>query len=190
MTIDLEKSYNDVNYATKGGDVVKIERDKGDTWRGEVTPVIISSDVHGSVTHHIRILYNRDGTTVNREESKYDLCPDGFELVDNMRQILLHKNTQPLFPSMKNLPRPVVLWMAEQMEQKLAVNDYKGGWDNYASNWLFERLLKEMAELFNALIRYQNEKDYQNIIMECADVNNFSLMIADVINKKFNKGKE
>jgi NTP pyrophosphatase (non-canonical NTP hydrolase) len=172
MTIDLEKSYKDIWYQTNCGDLVKIERDKGDSWRGE-----ISNDDE----QVMRLLYNRDGTTIDKEKFRYNINSEKF--IEKNKSI-----QKPLFPSM-NLPRPVILWMAGQMEHKLALNDYKGTWDHYGPEWLFERLLKEMAELFNAMIRYQNQNDYKAIIEECADCCNFSLMIADVINKKFNKGK-
>jgi hypothetical protein len=180
MSIDLEKSNKDVKYKTLSGGQVQIERDKGDTWRGEIT--------FFNGTAGRRVLYNVCGITIDPELRNHNLDPENWELAMKLAEIEKHQCPEPLFPSM-NLPRPVILWMAGKMEEKLSDNDYKGGWDSYTPDWLFERLLKEMAELYNAMIRYQNERDYEKIIYEAADINNFSLMIADVINKKFNKGK-
>jgi len=72
--------------------------------------------------------------------------------------------------------RPSILRFAEVMEQKLARNDWKCGWNNEPQEWLFERLLHEVGELAEAI----GKMDSQAIIEEAADVANFAHMIADV----------
>lgn len=71
--------------------------------------------------------------------------------------------------------RPAVKWFAERMERKLLANDHKGGWRDCDLQYLSVRLTQERKELFDAIA----SKDAERIINECADVSNFSLMLAD-----------
>jgi NTP pyrophosphatase (non-canonical NTP hydrolase) len=75
------------------------------------------------------------------------------------------------------------------MRKKLIDNAYKGRWDGYSPEWMFEKLIVEVSELFNALIRYNNKNDYKKIIMEAGDINNFALIIADLINERWKNEK-
>jgi len=77
--------------------------------------------------------------------------------------------------------RPEVQWFAGIMESKLQQHDedrYVDGWKDENALWLFERLVQEVFELHEALIKttYSEEE----VIKECADVANFAMMIADV----------
>lgn len=85
--------------------------------------------------------------------------------------------------------KETISWYSKLMEHKLTKNEYKGSWSGYSPAWLFERLLAEIPELFNALQRYNNDKDYDKIIMETTDVSNFAMFIADVVSKKYEKGQ-
>ena len=85
--------------------------------------------------------------------------------------------------------RAVVGWFAGHMEEKLRQNDHKGGWDDCTLMWLMGRLRQEVEELTHALTDKVvaakmagnediGEDDAMSVIGECADVANFSLMIA------------
>jgi hypothetical protein len=69
--------------------------------------------------------------------------------------------------------RPSLIWFIEKMENKLKLNDHKGGWKNCDNGYLLGLLNQEIVELEEAL-----QKDY-NIIDEAIDVANFAMMIAD-----------
>lgn len=73
--------------------------------------------------------------------------------------------------------RKEVQWFAEQMEEKLRQNDYKGGWDKCSMQYLTMRLTQERKEL-NKLLKKKN-KSSEDITKECVDIANFAMMIAD-----------
>lgn len=74
--------------------------------------------------------------------------------------------------------RSSVLWFAKRMEEKLRVYDgEKPGWSGDDINTLFEHLINETNELFNEL--NEGLLDIERIIIECADVANLAMMIAD-----------
>lgn len=73
------------------------------------------------------------------------------------------------------LPRRASIdWFSKQMELKLRKNDHKGGWQRMDIKTLFHLLKEEIIELQEAI------QDNSNIIDECTDVANFSMMIADI----------
>ena len=72
--------------------------------------------------------------------------------------------------------RPEVQWFAGIMESKLQQAD---GWKDENALWLFERLVQEVFELHEALIKTTYSEE--DVIKECADVANFAMMIADII---------
>jgi len=65
---------------------------------------------------------------------------------------------------------------AELMEAQLKRNDWKGGWKNDSSAWLFGRLLEEVWELYQVLFAGETR---ERIAREAADVANFAMMLAD-----------
>ena len=88
--------------------------------------------------------------------------------------------------------RKEVQWFAKKMEEKLARNDYKSGWKGYDKDgkqnwkegcsveWLFFKLSEEIGELSKELrALLAGSKTDEFIILECADVANFAMMIAD-----------
>ena len=79
--------------------------------------------------------------------------------------------------------RNSVDWFAKQMERKLKINDYKGGWKKCELQYLSMRLTQERKELTDAIA----SKDFQKIIDECADIANFAMMIADMFGPEFGK---
>jgi NTP pyrophosphatase (non-canonical NTP hydrolase) len=91
------------------------------------------------------------------------------------------------YPDIDTYVDQKVNWFALYMKNKLTLNLYKGKWDNYTVQWLFEKLLVEISELYNATVKYDNEEYYEKIINESADIANYALMIADIINKKYEK---
>lgn len=63
-----------------------------------------------------------------------------------------------------------------EMERKLIKNNDKGGWDKCSFEYLLLRLKEEVTEIEEAI---KLERPIFSVIEECADVANFSLMIAD-----------
>lgn len=81
-------------------------------------------------------------------------------------------------------PRGPVKRFALEMERRLRANDHKGdtGWREESDAWLFEALQLEVKELEKAIDVYMpNKRRCRQIIHEAADVANFAMMIADVI---------
>ena len=85
--------------------------------------------------------------------------------------------------------RAVVEWFAGHMERKLRQNDHKDGWDDCTLMWLMGRLRGEVEELTHALTDRVvaakmagddelTDDDMMTVIGECADVANFSMMVA------------
>lgn len=84
--------------------------------------------------------------------------------------------------------RPVLKEFVMEMERKLRINDHKTGWHDCAIEWLLNRAYEELDEVRDA---YKNRGDiysgdHQKIIMECADVANFMMMIADNVQRNQN----
>ena len=75
--------------------------------------------------------------------------------------------------------RKEIKWFASEMEKVLARNDYKGGWKFEDYDYLFDRLHDEWIELRKELRR--KNKSNENILKECVDIANFSMMIADIM---------
>ena len=105
---------------------------------------------------------------------------------DNLKHKSSNANT--LLPAV----RPAVNWFAQRMEEKLAINDHKGGWGKCDIDWLIERIRTELEELETVygfrkvdwgrsacegvqFVDVSNEA----IIKECADIANFAMMVAD-----------
>ena len=76
--------------------------------------------------------------------------------------------------------RREVTEFAREMESRLRANEHKGGWQDCASNELLVMLLKEVAELAEALYWRASSNEVRR---EAADVANFAMMIADPARK-------
>ncbi len=73
--------------------------------------------------------------------------------------------------------REEVKMFANAMERQLQYNDHKEHWSNFPQEYLFQRLLEEVSELYEAM----NEGlDGEDMLDEAADVANFAMMIADI----------
>jgi len=69
---------------------------------------------------------------------------------------------------------------AELMESKLKENDHKGGWEYISTRRLLSLALDEVGELTGEILRgYKKEISPERVILECADVANYMMMIAD-----------
>jgi len=98
--------------------------------------------------------------------------------------------------------RPEVLHFAEAMEEKLAINDHKGGWDSMSMERLFFRMKDEIREMEMAVkslaadILYKGQtytdRDARLVRQEAADVANFCMMMAENCDRlaKIVKGDE
>jgi len=79
------------------------------------------------------------------------------------------------------IPRDEVRWFARQMEARLLANDHKGGWRDCPIEQLLYRINDEYIELLE-LVKTQ-PSNIPAIISECADVANFAMMVAEVVNR-------
>ena len=78
--------------------------------------------------------------------------------------------------------RPQVAAFAQLMERKLRSHDSgrgKRGWKIASHRWLYNRLRQELNELAYAIAK--PPVDQSRAAMECVDVANFAMMIADVL---------
>jgi hypothetical protein len=86
-------------------------------------------------------------------------------------------------------PRKEVLQFAEEMENKLRQNDHKGHWLNCRWYEIFPRIMDERDELLAAIkpreLHTMNHnltlQQKREIISECADIANFAMMVADIV---------
>jgi len=65
------------------------------------------------------------------------------------------------------------------MAERLWANRRKGGWDATTTEYLFRRLLDEVAELYAAWHVSGADPTHEAVERECADVANFAMMIAE-----------
>lgn len=65
----------------------------------------------------------------------------------------------------------------DAMIYKLAKNAHKGKWEDSTGSQAMEQLQQEVSELEEALT---DEHNVVSIILECADVANFSLILANI----------
>ena len=85
---------------------------------------------------------------------------------------------------------------AEEMEKVLKQNDYKSGFQSLPYEYLYKRLLEEVKELFVGIYgthpttwtQSSEEIRAENIVKECIDVANFTMMIADKFLKRRSNG--
>lgn len=87
--------------------------------------------------------------------------------------------------------RPEVKWFAEQMEKRLAENDWQPGWKHADVFHLYEKLKHNTVHLYLALRRFTEEmridcfgEDFyaerERVIKQATDVANFAMMLADI----------
>jgi len=88
-----------------------------------------------------------------------------------------------LFNPVLRAVRSDVVKFSFEMESKLRENDHKGGWEDCDPLELFDRLLEEKNELYDALLKPGNP---EHVIKECADVANFAMMIASNVMRRIN----
>jgi hypothetical protein len=63
------------------------------------------------------------------------------------------------------------------MEEKLRMNDWRGGWEIEEPTWLLARLSEEIKELSGAIYEPNDEPNQDERMSECCDVANFAMMI-------------
>ena len=61
------------------------------------------------------------------------------------------------------------------METKMLLNEHKGGHERLRIDELMKLLTQEVRELKTEV----DSKDYKAVILECADVANYAMLIAD-----------
>ena len=80
--------------------------------------------------------------------------------------------------------RPELARFARLMEDKLRENDHKPGWKDDSPDALFARLLQEAGELSRVILSHAFDSgpaEAHILTREAADVANFAMMIADVV---------
>lgn len=84
---------------------------------------------------------------------------------------------------LSDLDKQSVEWFGKQMIKKLEANINKRHWFRSSYGHLFAGLMEEVKELEELL---QNDKvayKHKEIILECADIGNRAMMIADKAKK-------
>lgn len=127
-----------------------------------------------------------DAAEMGRLNSAYELCSGGVNYnfgdapvigndgIGNVGQVFKRKKKAATVKS-------VVQWFAGRMLDKMGVHSRKGvTWREEKASWLLERLGDETLELKDAI----ESRDKEAIIKECADVANFTMMIADNARRK------
>jgi len=74
-----------------------------------------------------------------------------------------------------NKVRPVIEWFTGMMWSKLQQNTKKVHWKKLSYNELFKMLVAELVELNDAHGRNEPNEE----VLECADVANIAMMLAD-----------
>ena len=82
---------------------------------------------------------------------------------------------------MNNRYKEDLEWFVTEMEVKLNQNNHKGTWKNDNICDLFLRLKEEVKELEDEFKKLDGDagEAFFNMIGECADIANFSMMIAE-----------
>ncbi len=95
--------------------------------------------------------------------------------------------------------RDEVMAFARLMETALQANNHKGHWDKCDPCWLLSKLMEEVGELAQVVIRMHSPDGNQLIlsgdefinaavrtgVREAADVGNLAMMLADVLARKY-----
>lgn len=98
--------------------------------------------------------------------------------------------------------RGQVMAFARLMEAALLANDHKKGWDECDPRWLLAKLMEEVGELAEVVVRmyrsngerfHQSDVAVDNMLIligvrEAADVGNVSMMLADVLSRQYVQG--
>jgi len=179
-------------YKTIGNfSVINVLRDKDSTMK--CTLVIEDKS--------FKAIYNDDGTiSENSYVNMYDTIVIDhilYERFKNFNRYLFNidfntASTPSSAPAkvsadLSALVGTVVYEFSESMKNKMLKNSYKGSWriEGIDHRFFFEKLIKEVAELYEAMIRYDNKDDYKKILDESSDVGNFAMMIYDLIKLKY-----
>ena len=82
---------------------------------------------------------------------------------------------------MEDIKRDIkaVNWFKKQMLKKLGENSDKNHWLECSYDYLFKRLEEEMREFQELLLDDKVPYKHKKVILECSDIGNFAMMIAD-----------
>jgi NTP pyrophosphatase (non-canonical NTP hydrolase) len=179
--IDLNKKY-----VIKNG--YKVDNIKKDEQSDNYVYRFFKNDIYGFITCNKfgQCIPNLNKNFLISNFSDYDLVEiSGYHegnIDKEFQEEIISK-----YPDIEDYVQEKTLWFSKEVFKKLMDNAYKGKWDGYSIEWMFEKLIVEMAELYNSIVRYNNENDYYKIIRECADVSAFVEIIADLINMKYKR---
>ena len=81
-------------------------------------------------------------------------------------------------------PRREVEEFANYMEDVLRDNDDKGGWQSMSILDIIDRMEEELHEVRTVYLKSKST-DWRALKHEAADVANFCMMLADVIDKRY-----
>ena len=93
-------------------------------------------------------------------------CVAVYELGDSIANFV----QQIAYPS--PAPREVIARFAIQMEEQLAANELKGGWENAANGFM----LRELEKNLNKLNCCNSHEEFRR---RCANIANFAMMLAE-----------
>lgn len=89
---------------------------------------------------------------------------------------------------------PSVAAFANRMRERLDANSHKAGWDDASVPWLFSHMMREAAEVCEALFDPQRgvsvERTTGHALDELADLANFAMMIGDSLTRHLEKEPE
>lgn len=128
-----------------------------------------------------------DGKGMAELNEAYELCCKGMEMPVgpkiNDHGVEFNFEFFKKKPNVKKACRVVLKWFNGYMLGKLEAKSYKGlSWRNESSEDLYKAMIKECGELWDEINR--KDRDKEKIIKECADVANFTMMIADNAKRK------
>ena len=72
-----------------------------------------------------------------------------------------------------------VKWFTTLMHKKLRKNKCKQDWLEYDESYILRRLNEELDELKDALFKQRSSASIEEAMLECADVANFAMMMAE-----------
>lgn len=98
--------------------------------------------------------------------------------------------------------RDKVIAFARLMETALLANDHKKGWDECDPRWLLAKLMEEVGELAEVVVRmyrsngerfHQSDPRIDNMLIlmgvrEAADVGNVAMMLTDILSREYQLG--
>lgn len=75
--------------------------------------------------------------------------------------------------------RPVLVWFIKEMDARLTLNEWKGGWDDCDIPYLLGRASANLNLVHTAVIENSSDSLKTFAVQCCADCANYCMMMAD-----------